>query len=153
MIKITHTLKLHSSANWWYHTSCPFWILLVYPHLAATSQISNRWSLRSAVPGRQTLTILALRCHQSWGAGGAMELTTNEGMLSQLVHCVRSIISSTWEITGEIRAGVFAKSGFCGTGVSLSWRDKTHRFSFKCCCFFTFLLPYAKSQRSEAIAF
>ena len=27
-------------------------------------------------------------------AGGAMELTTNEGMLSQLVHCVRSIISS-----------------------------------------------------------
>lgn len=27
-------------------------------------------------------------------AGGAMELTTNQGMLSQLVHCVRSIISS-----------------------------------------------------------
>lgn len=82
-----------------------------------------------------------------------MELTTNEGMLSQLVHCVRSIISSTWEITGEIRAGVFEKSGFCDTGVSLSWRDKTHRFllsvaaSLHVCCLI------AKSQRSEAIAF
>lgn len=27
-----------------------------------------------------------------------------------------------------LRAGVFEKLGFCDTGVSLSWRDKTHRF-------------------------